>query len=91
MSSNRLERGYLKFDKCHADKPCIQYGLDACRISYMEMNSLNYAVTRILFKIVCSDSNDIQQCYQFHFNFPDISELITSTDTHYVMKFSVTL
>ena len=39
--------------------PCLLYGLEACPIGTMELNSLNFAVKRILFKIFRTNSNDI--------------------------------
>ena len=48
-------------------------------------NSLNFAVTRILFKIFRTNSNDIIQSCQLYFNFPDMIVLLTARKK----KFSV--
>ena len=62
--------------KCYI--PCLLYGLEACPFGTMELNSLNFAVKRILFKIFRTNSNDIIQSCQLYFNFPDMSVLLTA-------------
>ena len=55
----------------------------------MEMNSLNCAVKRILFKVFRTNSNEIVQSCQLYFNFPDMSVLLTARKKKFLMKFSV--
>ena len=55
----------------------------------MELNSLNFAVKRILFKIFRTNSNDIVQSCQLYFNFPDMSVLLTARKKKFLTKFSV--
>jgi len=69
--------------------PCLLYGLEACPLSITELNSLNFAVKRILFKIFRTNSNDIIQNCQLYFNFPDMSVLLTARKKKFLTKFSV--
>ena len=57
--------------------PCRLYGLEACPLGTIELNSLHFAVKRILLKIFRTNSNDIIQSGQLYFNFPDTSVLLT--------------
>ena len=69
--------------------PCLLYGLEACPIGAMKLNSQNFAVKRILFKIFRTNSNDIVQSCQLYFNFPDISVILTARKKKFLTKFSV--
>ena len=68
--------------------PCLLYGLEACPIGTLELNSLNFAVKRILLKIFRTHSNDIIQSCQLYFNFPD-SVLLTARNKKFLTKFGV--
>jgi len=69
--------------------PCLLYGLEACPLGTMEMNSLNFAVKRTLFKIFRTNSNDIIQSCQLHFGFPDMSVLLAARKKKFLAKFNV--
>ena len=69
--------------------PCLLYGLEACPLGTMKLNSLNFAVKRILFEIFRTNSNDIIQNCQLYFNFSDMSVLLTARKKKFLTKFSV--
>ena len=46
--------------------PCLLYGLEACPISAKELNSLNFAVRRILFQIFRTNAYNIVQSCQLY-------------------------
>ena len=71
--------------------PCLLYGLEACSLGTMEINSLNFAVKRILFKIFRINCNDIVQSCQLYINFPDMGELLTARMKKFQIKFSICL
>ena len=45
--------------------PCLLYGLEVCSIGTMEMNLLNFAVKRTVFKIVLTNSDDMLELSTF--------------------------
>ena len=67
----------------------ILYGMEAWPLGTMELNSLNFAVKRILFKLFRTNSNDVIQNCQLYFHFPDMSVLLTARKKKFVTKFSV--
>jgi hypothetical protein len=68
--------------------PCLIYGLDACPITPTEINSLNFAVKRTLFKIFRTTSNDIVTNCQLYFNFPDVNVILKDRQSKFLTKFS---
>ena len=64
--------------------------LEAYPIGTMELDSLNFAVKRILFKIFCTNSNDIiQRVVNCTLILPDMSVVLTARKKKFLTKFSV--
>ena len=70
--------------------PCLLYDWGML-LGTIEMNSLNFAVKRILFKIFRTNSDEfVVKCHscQLYFDFPDMSVLLTVRKKQFLTKFS---
>jgi hypothetical protein len=69
--------------------PALLYGLDACPISTVQINSLQFAVTGMLMKIFNTRNKSvIADCVDF-FDFQTVSHAIYRRKLNFLLKYSV--